>query len=457
MSIANNGTDVHQDHAVSNERRKNEVTDQACANSATNSQIGIITADSITAPNFTEREMKPKPQLIVPSTQKTEGALDERVYGSAYLPTIPGMPIKDYVKFAEAFRKFDQELPRIKPAKKLVEQSFTLPKVVVSGLLHQGSKMVLGGGSKSYKTWCLIDLAVSVACGVPWWGLETSKGRVLYMNFEIQEGFFARRLDNISSAKGCDIDSLEGLDVWNLRGFCTDLSKLMMLLLEKIQKGYYSLIIVDPIYKGMGDRDENAAGDINGLLNEIERLTVQTGAAVVFGAHFSKGNQAAKESIDRISGSGVFARDPDSILIMTPHENENTFTIEPTLRNFAPMESFCVQWNPPLMQRDDECDPKNLKQPNKKGEKFTSYQLFEILNVQQLTTAEWEKQSCERTTMKPRTFAMKKKELVEAGSVKQIADGKWKAVNPVYPPGWNAAREKDKEVQQGAIAPCCSE
>ena len=27
--------------------------------------------------------------------------------------------------------------------------------------------------------------------------------------------------------------------------------------------------------------------------------------------HFAKGNPAAKESIDRISGSGVFARDPD--------------------------------------------------------------------------------------------------------------------------------------------------
>lgn len=38
------------------------------------------------------------------------------------------------------------------------------------------------------------------------------------------------------------------------------------------------------------------------------RLTVETGAGVAFGSHFSKGNQIQKESIDRISGSGVFAR-----------------------------------------------------------------------------------------------------------------------------------------------------
>jgi len=37
---------------------------------------------------------------------------------------------------------------------------------------------------------------------------------------------------------------------------------------------------------------------------------VKTGAAVGFGAHYSKGNQAGKEAIDRVSGSGVFARDP---------------------------------------------------------------------------------------------------------------------------------------------------
>ena len=58
------------------------------------------------------------------------------------------------------------------------------------------------------------------------------------------------------------------------------------------------------------------------MLNEIEALAVETGAAVAFGAHYSKGNQAGKEVIDRIGGSGVFARDPDSILNFTRHEEE---------------------------------------------------------------------------------------------------------------------------------------
>ena len=72
-------------------------------------------------------------------------------------------------------KKEKRELPPIKSARKLVDQNLALPLVIVEGLLHEGSKMVLGGGSKSFKTWCLADLALSVANGVPWWGIKTNR------------------------------------------------------------------------------------------------------------------------------------------------------------------------------------------------------------------------------------------------------------------------------------------
>ena len=39
------------------------------------------------------------------------------------------------------------------------------PTQIVDGMLHQGCKMILGGTSKSNKSWCLLDLAISVASG----------------------------------------------------------------------------------------------------------------------------------------------------------------------------------------------------------------------------------------------------------------------------------------------------
>lgn len=323
-------------------------------------------------------------------------------------------------------------LPPIKSARKLIEQNMVLPDEVVKGLLHKGSKMVLGGGSKSFKTWCLTDLALSVANGVEWWGMETIKGRVLYINFEIQEGFFALRLNTISTAKGMDVEALDEIDTWNLRGHCADLQELMTSLLEKIQRDHYSLIIIDPIYKGMGSRDENAAGDINTLLNQIERMAVQTGAAVVFGAHFSKGNQAAKESIDRISGSGVFARDPDTILIMTKHENEYTYTVEPTLRNFAPMEPFCVRWIHPLMQRDEDADPDRLKVAGGRKAKYTTAQLMESLGDKTLGTTEWYLATSHVTGIKKRTFMDKLSELkAQPDIIEKTNDDKWRKVGAI--------------------------
>ena len=114
----------------------------------------------------------------------------------------------------------------------------------------------------------------------------------------------------------------------------------------------------------MGGRDENAAGDISELCNELERIAVETGAAVFYVAHFSKGNQAAKEAIDRISGSGVWARDADTIITLTKHkeEQDNAFTVDLILRNLPEQPPFVVAWNYPLMTLREDLNPDDLKQ-----------------------------------------------------------------------------------------------
>jgi len=135
--------------------------------------------------------------------------------------------------------------------------------------------------------------------------------------------------------------------------------------------------VPDPIYKTLQGRDENAAGDVGQVCNEIEAVAVQTGAAVAFGAHFAKGNAAAKQAIDRISGSGVFARDPDTIITATPHEEEDCFTVDMILRNFPPPGGFAIRWRYPRMVRDASLDPENLRKPGKKKERPGVDTLFE--------------------------------------------------------------------------------
>jgi AAA domain len=252
-------------------------------------------------------------------------------------------------------------LPELIDAAAFIGETIQPPAELIGGILHKGSKLAFGGSSKSFKTWCLLDLAISVATGTDWLGRVTAQGKVLFLNFEIQPHAWQRRIAAVARAKGVELKSGQ-IILWNLRGHGADFRQIIPLIIQRCRTENFALIVLDPIYKLYGGTDENAAGDVAELLNSLECLATETGAAIAFGAHFAKGNASAKEAIDRISGSGVFARDPDSLLIFTKHETDDAFSVEPILRNFAPVEPFAVRWQFPLMQLADDLDPSKLKQ-----------------------------------------------------------------------------------------------
>ena len=253
------------------------------------------------------------------------------------------------------------DLPELVDAADFIAEPIDPPAELIEGILHKGSKLAFGGSSKSFKTWSLLDVTISVASGADWLGRATAQGKVLFVNFEIQPHAWQRRIVAVAKAKGVELKAGQ-VFLWNLRGHAADFKKLVPRIIARASRENFALIVLDPIYKLYGDTDENSAGNVALLLNSLERLATETGAAIAFGAHFAKGNAAGKEAIDRISGSGVFARDPDSLLIFTKHETADAFTVEPILRNFAPVAPFAVRWQFPLMLRADDLDPSKLKQ-----------------------------------------------------------------------------------------------
>ena len=311
-----------------------------------------------------------------------------------------------------------------------------MPPILVDNLLHRGSKLLIGGMSKGRKTWVLTDLALSVAAGVGWWGRRTHQGKVLYLNFEIDQAFFGYRLDMLMQAK--NIRPPNGnLRIWNLRGYTEGIEKMAPYIIQQLMGQDYSLIIVDPVYKALGDRDENKAGDIASLCNELERIAVKTHAAIAFGAHFSKGNQAGKEAVDRVGGSGVFARDPDAILTMTAHEAEDCYTVDSTLRNFAPVSPFVVKWDFPLFQMAEDEDPTAIKggkggaggagrigRPGPKKDELDTL-LTQIGPGEQLSTNEWRVRASESMQISRATFYRWHKMLEDQGRVRMDASHKW--------------------------------
>jgi hypothetical protein len=169
------------------------------------------------------------------------------------------------------------------------------------------------------------------------------------------------------------------LHVWNLRGHNGDITYLRPQLEEQLLKHNFRLIILDPVYKVLGDRDENANGEIAGLMNEFEAMAQKTGAAVVMAHHFAKGDSTSKSAMDRLSGAGAWARDPDSILILTPHEEDGCFTVSSIVRNLPNVPEFVVSWEFPLMKTAIDLNPEALRRPQRKNKVCSDKEFVEAL------------------------------------------------------------------------------
>lgn len=320
-------------------------------------------------------------------------------------------------------------------------QAESIPRELVEGVLHRGMKMILGGGAKTFKSWNLIDCGLSVSIGGEWMGFPCQQAQVLYINFELSPAFCQQRIREVVSHRGYTFAEFKDFHVWNLRSFPVEIHKFIELIEEKIRLGGYGLVIFDPIYKLLGGLSENSAEDVADLMNALDELTVLCGAAILFSHHFSKGNQSRKEAIDRVSGSGVWSRDPDTLMMLTRHKQENAYTISTILRNHPPLDDFVVQWEFPRMRRREDLNPAQLHCAAR-SPVFTPEQVLEVLRDaggEGIATGEWKGACNQILGMSSSAFYNKLKILREDGRVLCV---KGKNVIPgpaLSPPGESAA------------------
>lgn len=194
---------------------------------------------------------------------------------------------------------------------------------MIEGVLRVGHKMCVVGPSKAGKSFLMIELALAVSEGKKWLGRNCAQGRVLYLNLEVAKNSFNQRLRSVNMSLGNSNRLSGNLVVWNLRGRVVPLDRLVPKIERRIQKfgSPFDLIIVDPIYKVLTG-DENNASDMAKFCSYLDKLAFDCKSTIVFCHHHSKGGQGEKRSMDRASGSGVFARDPDALIDLLPLESE---------------------------------------------------------------------------------------------------------------------------------------
>ena len=211
---------------------------------------------------------------------------------------------------------------------------------LIDGVLRMGHKMLLAGPSKAGKSFALIEMCIAIAEGLEWLGWQCTQGRVLYVNLELDRASCLHRFRDVYEAIGHKPGHLANIDVWNLRGKSVPMDKLAPKLIRRALKKGYIAVVIDPIYKVITG-DENSADQMAHFCNQFDHVCHELGAAVIYCHHHSKGQQGGKRSVDRASGSGVFARDPDAFLDLTELEVTEALLLQEENKAVC---AVCASW-----------------------------------------------------------------------------------------------------------------
>ena len=235
-------------------------------------------------------------------------------------------------EWKEYIESVNDELPDPETLSDIFENLPPLAPVLIDGVLRQGHKMLLSGPSKAGKSFALIELCINIAEGGKWLGWDCTQGKVLYVNLELDRASCLHRFKDVYTAMKINPTNISNIDVWNLRGNSTPLDTLAPKLIRRALKKGYIAIVIDPIYKVITG-DENSASEMAKFTNQFDKIATELKTAVIYCHHHSKGSQGSKKAMDRASGSGVFARDPDAILDLI--ELEITDDLRAEMRNEA--------------------------------------------------------------------------------------------------------------------------
>lgn len=289
----------------------------------------------IDAPNY--EEYRKRVDYLYKICQKNGLEIDKNNRNPSRLSRLPGVERNgrkqfiidtnigkgSFAEWKDWIESINDDLPDPESLADVWNNMPSLAPPLIDGVLRQGHKMLIAGPSKAGKSYALIEMCIAIAEGSKWFGFDCTQGKVMYVNLELDNASCLHRFKDVYTAMGLKPDNLQNIDIWNLRGHSVPMDMLAPKLIRRAGKKDFIAIIIDPIYKVITG-DENSADQMAHFCNQFDKVCTELGCAVIYCHHHSKGAQGGKRSMDRASGSGVFARDPDALLDLTELElNEN--------------------------------------------------------------------------------------------------------------------------------------
>ena len=185
------------------------------------------------------------------------------------------------------------------------------PRYLVEGVIPQGDYGVISADNKAGKTFLMMDLALSVAAGVPWVNLfpVNDPGPALIFVGEGGKRKIVRRIRAIARHKEIPDHQLLGLpiDISERAPKLMDENVLDELRL-KVAELRPRLVIIDPLYLAASGANTASLVEMGSLLEKAQHVAQRVGAALVISHHNKKSSSDTKNDESphsRTSGVGI--------------------------------------------------------------------------------------------------------------------------------------------------------
>lgn len=191
----------------------------------------------------------------------------------------------------------------------------------------QGSFTVLYGPSGAGKSFVALDLALSVASGIPWQGKTTEPGPVVYVSAEGTAGLGQRIL---AWLKGNGLDASDVNISWLMEALTVysaseELDQLLRRFDELAESSgeQPTMVIIDTLARCF-EGDENATEDMSNFVKGVDRIRMDCGSAVVAIHHTNSGET-------RERGNNSLRAATDTMILVQPGAmgvvEHNLFTV----------------------------------------------------------------------------------------------------------------------------------
>jgi hypothetical protein len=199
-----------------------------------------------------------------------------------------------------------------------------LPPYLVHGVLFHGSPgksgntALLSGPPGVSKTWAMFQLAKAVAEGSEWFGLPTAQARIAIFELEMSEAEIEPRCQAL--------DALGG-DGWRehvvlfskdqIPGGQLDLCDpgVLMTVVRLVKSLDVKLVVFDNL-SHLHYLNENSSGEASRIMAALDRVSAQTGCAILVLHHDRKSLEggSSKQTRDSVRGSTVIQARPGAVL-----------------------------------------------------------------------------------------------------------------------------------------------